>query len=209
MSDALFATTQALRARIAAASGASMVHVGAPPDDAVGDAIALILFDIQPNAALRNVTRFAAPPSTGPVTGPAARVEAIALDLRYMVYCPRANGTAFGSDPEDLRQLGAIVAALHADPVLNATPVPPDPPPPELPAGSLEEQIVRVSLESYGLDEWNRIWSMLPQIPFRTSLAYLATPVWVTAGTAQLYPRVRSRENRPGVFDAPPQGQAA
>lgn len=209
MSDALFATTQALKARIEAVTGANTVHVGAPPADVADGSIALILFDIQPNAALRNVPRFAAPPTSGPVLGSAARLQSIALDLRYLIFCLRADSNSFGADPVELKQLGRIVAALHADPVLDATPAANDSPQPNPPPAVYEQQIVRVSLESYGLDEWNRLWALFPELTFRTSLAYLATPVHVTAGEEPLYPRIQAREHRAGVLADAPADQAA
>ena len=204
MSDALFATSQALKARIEAVTGVT-VHVGGPPSDPPDDGIVLILFDVQPNAALRNVPRYASPAAGAPITGAAPRIEAIALDLRYVIFCYRDGGNAFGADPNELKQLGRIVATLSADPVLNVTlAAPPAVPPPIVPPPPvLEEQIVRVSLESYGLDEWNRFWALFPELSFRTSLAYLATPVYVEASEALLYPPVLSRKSTAGVLDPP------
>lgn len=208
MSDALFSTTVALKRRIEAAAGV-MTHVGAPSPDDVGDGgIALTLFDVKPSAALRNVPRFAAAPTSGPVTGPAAKVEAVALDLRYLIVCFRAKGSPAGADPKELKTLGRIIAALHADPLLDATAaandeVPgPNPPPAEKDA-AFAEQIVRLSLESYALDDWNRLWALFPDISFRPSVVYLATPVYITIGEAGLYPRVQSREGRAGISDPP------
>ncbi len=211
MSDALFSTTVALARRIQAASGA-IVHVGAPrPDDVADGGIALTLFDVKPSAALRNVPRFATAPTSGPVSGPAALQEAIALDLRYLVVFFRPNSV--GADPDELKALGKVVAALHANPVLDATAAAND----EVPADASQEQqdaafaeqIVRLSLESYGLDDWNRLWALFPDISFRPSLVYLATPVYVVGGDSRLYPRVQSREGRAGLFTDPPQSDAA
>lgn len=208
MSDALFATTQALKARIEAATGAS-VHVGAPPPDAPDGSIALVLFDIMANAALRNVPRFASPIASGPVTDPPARIESIAVDLRFLIFASRSGTEAFGADPVELKQLGQIVAALHADPVLNATHLANFAPPGDPPNPVFDEQIVRVSLESYGLDEWNRLWALFPDRTFRTSLAYLATPVHIRCTDALAYPRVQARETRAGVLSEPPAEEAA
>lgn len=214
MSDALFSTTVAFKRRIEAATGI-MVNVGAPATDDVGDGgIALTLFDVRPSAALRNTPRFAPAPTSGPVTGPAAEVDAIALDLRYLLVCFRAQGSGVGADPKELKSLGRIVAALHADPVLNATAAANDEPPgPNQPQAERDvafaEQIVRLSLESYGLDDWSRLWGMFPQISFRPSVVYLATPVYVTIGEARLYPRVQSRKTRGGLAADPAEKDAA
>jgi hypothetical protein len=156
MSDALFATTSALKRRIEAVTGDNTVHVGAPSPDEVGERrISLTLFDIHPSAALRNVPRFAAPPTSGPVSGPASPIDAIALDLRYLIVCFRSQQNAVGADADELKALGGIVAALHANPLLDATPAANDEPPPANPLvaeAAFAEQIVRVSLESYALD---------------------------------------------------------
>jgi uncharacterized protein DUF4255 len=214
VSDVLFSTTVALKRRIEAATGI-MTRVGAPDADDAGDGgISLTLFDVKPSAALRNVQRFAAAPTSGPVTGPAAQVEAIALDLRYLIVCFRAKGGPVGADPRELKTLGRIIAALHADSVLDATAAAndelpgPNPPQAEKDA-AFAEQIVRLSLESYGLDDWNRLWALFPDISFRPSIVYLATPVYVTIGETALYPRVQSREDWTGISADPPRSDAA
>ena len=209
MSDALFATAQAFKARIEAAISTGIVHVGAPPSDAPDGSLALVLFDIQPNAALRNVPRFASPITTGPVTEPPVQIETIAVDLRFLIFAARSGSESFAADPEELKQLGRIVAAFQADPVLNATHMANFTPPPAPPNPVFDEQIVRVSLESYALDDWNRVWALFPDRTFRTSLAYLATPVYIRCAEAAAYPRVRIRETRPGVLDDTPTDRAA
>lgn len=209
MSDALFATAQAFKARIEDAIGTGQVHVGAPPADAPDGSLALVLFDIQPNAALRNVPRFASPIASGPVTAPPVPIETIAVDLRFLIFAARSGSESFAADPEELKQLGRIVAAFQADPVLDATHLANFTPPPAAPNLVFDEQIVRVSLESYALDDWNRVWALFPDRTFRTSLAYLATPVYIRCANAVGYPRVQSRETRPGVLAETPKGRAA
>lgn len=213
--DALFNTTMALRRRIADATRENGneigVHVGAPVHSDGNDRIALTLFDVQPSAALRNTPRFAPAPTTGPVAGPGAPIEAIALELRYLIVCygPKTIGNEPPAEPNELRALGRIVAALHLNPTLSVAAAPdPDADQAEQDA-ALAEQIVRLSLESYGLDDWNRLWALFPETAFRTSIVYLATPVYVAAGATRLYPRVQSRESRSGVSAGPPGGNAA
>lgn len=201
--NAIFATTMALRRRIETAAKITNIHVGAPNLDDVGDGgVALTLFGVQPSAALRNTPRFAPAPTTGPVKGSGALIEAVPLDLRYLIVCFRAKGMDNGlGEPDELTTLGRIIAALHADPVLNAAAAPPEGVPPQERDAALAEQLVRLSLESYMLDDWNRLWALFPEISFRTSVVYLATPVFVTIGDARSYPRVQSREAHGGIAE--------
>lgn len=200
--DALFNTTMALRRRILDAGRPNRVYVGAPVPAELGDAeVSLTLFDTRPSAALRNTPRFAPPPSKGPVTGPAAPIESIALELRYLIACYRKGGvgdpTAF---PDEQATLGRIIASLHADPVLSIAAEPAPGAGPAEKEAALAEQIVRLSLESFGLDDWSRLWAMFPESPLRTSIVYLAAPVYVTAAESLLYPRVRSRRLDDGLL---------
>ena len=50
----------------------------------------------------------------------------------------------------------------------------------------------------------HRIWGLFPEEPFRTSIVYLATPVYVEIGQAALYPPVQSRQVDGGVAAEPP-----
>jgi hypothetical protein len=46
----------------------------------------------------------------------------------------------------------------------------------------------------------NRVWGLFPEEPFRTSVVYLATPVFVEIGDAALYPPVVSHETDGGLL---------
>lgn len=200
--DALFNTTMALRRRILDAGDPNRVYVGAPVPTEVGDAeVSLTLFDIHPSAELRNTPRFAPPPSKGPVTGPGAPIESIALELRYLIACYRKGGVGDPTPfPEEQAMLGRIIASLHADPVLSIAAEPAPGAGAAETEAALAEQVVRLSLESYGLDDWSRLWSMFAESPLRTSIVYLASPVHVTASETLLYPRVRSRRLDDGLL---------
>ncbi len=189
---ALFDTTMALARRIRQATGLE-VHIGSPLKREMGDArIALSLVHIQPNAALRNTPRYAAPPSSAPVTAPAPLVDAVPFDLHYLITCyrpPTAGGIA-PPEPGELGNLGQIIAALHAGSVLTGSVLP--------------GQDVRLSPQSYTTEEMNRIWGLFPEEPFRTSIVYLATPVYVEVGAAALFPPVQLRRIDGGVEAEPP-----
>jgi Pvc16 N-terminal domain len=184
---ALFDTTMAFARRIRAATGLE-VHIGSPLRREMGTArVALTLVHIQPNAALRNTPVFRAPPPSAPVTAPAPPIAAIAFDLHFLLTCyrPPTPGGVAPPEPGELTSLGQIIRVLHADAILTGS--------------ALPGQDVRLSAESYGPEDMNRIWGLFPEEPFRTSIVYLASPVYVEVGDAALYPPVQSREMHGGL----------
>jgi hypothetical protein len=178
--DAIYATTTALRDRLEAAPdlGAHSIHVGLPKDITNRKA-SLFLFNVMPNRELRNAEHFSQPSGGVPPGGPARPVNALPVDLRYLISVARDPG---GLDPAELKTLGAIMLALHLDPVLQVDPSPTE-----------GQQTVRVTLEPYSIEELNRIWGMFPDDDYRTSVAYLASPVFLE-DTLALGPPVLSRE---------------
>lgn len=187
---ALFDTTMALARRIRDATELE-VHIGSPLRREMGTArVALTLVHIQPNATLRNTPVFRAPPASGPVTAPGAAVAAIPFDLHFLVTCyrqPTPGGVA-PPEPGELASLGQIIRILHADAILTGS--------------ALPGQDVRLSPESFSLEEMNRIWGLFPEEPFRTSLVYLASPVYVEVGDDPLYPPVQSRKIDGGLVQS-------
>jgi hypothetical protein len=190
---ALFDTTLALARRIRQATDLE-VHIGSPLKREMGTArVALSLVHLQPNAALRNTPRFGAPPASTPVTAPAPLMNAVAFDLHYLITCYRPPTPADVAPPEpgELTSLGQIIAGLHSDPALTGSILP--------------GQDVRLSPQSFTPDELSRVWGLFPEEPFRTSIVYLATPVYIEAGDVALNPPVQSREMDGGLS----QGEAA
>lgn len=188
---ALFDTTMAFARRIREATGLE-VHIGSPLRREMGTArVALTLVHIQPNAALRNTPVFRAPQPSGPVTGPAPSVAAIPLDLHFLITCyrPPTPGGVAAPEPGELTSLGQIIRVLHAHPILTGSDLP--------------DQDVRLSPESYSPEEMNRVWGLFPEEPFRTSIVYLATPVFVEIGDDALYPPVQSRKMDGGLRSEP------
>ena len=94
-------------------------------------------------------------------------------------------------EPGELTSLGQIIRVLHTAPILTGS--------------ALPGQDVRLSPESYSPEDLSRVWSMFPEEPFRTSVVYLASPVFIEAGDAALYPPVQSRRMDGGLT----QGEAA
>jgi Pvc16 N-terminal domain len=178
---ALFDTTLALARRVRQATGLE-VHIGSPLRREMGNArVALTLVHLQPNAALRNTPVYRAPPASGPVSGPAPAIAAVPFDLHFLVTCyrPPTPGGVAPPEPGELTSLGQIIATLHADSILSGS--------------ALPGQDVRLSPESYGPEDMHRVWGLFPEEPFRTSIVYLASPVYVEVGDAASYPPVQSR----------------
>jgi hypothetical protein len=184
---ALFDTTMAMARRIRDATGLE-VHIGSPLRREMGTArVALTLVHVQPYAALRNTPVYRAPPSSGPVTAPASAVAAIPFDLHFLVTCyrPPTPGGVAPPEPGELTSLGQIIRVLHADAILSGS--------------ALPGQDVRLSPENSSPEDMNRIWGLFPEEPFRTSIVYLATPVFVEVGDSALYPPVQSRRMDGGL----------
>src|SRR5262245_44952271 len=88
--------------------------------------------------------------------------NSLPLNLYFLV----TVGTLPGSSEETLLSaLGFVMQALQLDP--------------ELTGQALDHETVHVSLEPLSTEEMSRIWALFPTANYRTSIAYLATPVWV------------------------------
>jgi hypothetical protein len=162
------------------------IHVGPPIASEVGSRIAsLFLFHLQPNAELRNEPRFSSPPATSAATGPAELRNALPLDLHYLITVFPINPNSGFSEPNDLAILGRIMQAIHTEPTLAGA--------------TLSDQMVRLTPEPYPMEEMSRIWSLFPDNVYRTSIVYLASPVFVEAGAPEYGPPVQKRQQRMGV----------
>lgn len=162
--NAIRRVTEALRDRLQSAlDGASVpgkVFIG-PLDDADSSGAPLILFlyRIVPNSSLRNGERRV--PS---VKVPQVDVfrTSLPLDLYYLV---TVGTTPSSSEEALLSALGLAIQALQGNPDLTGP--------------GLDYETVRVTLEPLTTDEASRIWALFPTANYRTSVAYLATPVWI------------------------------
>ncbi len=141
------------------------------------DQINLFLYQMTPNAALRNVgvagqTR---------VRGDQAWLSPLALNLHYLV-------TAYGSDgnlANDHRLLGGAMKALHDHPLLDADDIAA-----ALPESELHRQIerIRITLESPSTEEMSKLWSTF-QSQYRVSASYQAAVVLIDS----------TRQAKPGL----------
>lgn len=164
--EAIYRVTQALRARLqqalTAAGDPGSVFVG-PLDDADAGAASLVLFlyRIAPNASLRNREHIVA--SDNPPPPLIVYRDSLPLDLYYLVTVGTRPGTP--SEEPLLRVLGYAMQRLQIGPDLSGADV--------------GHETVHVSLEPLSTEEACRVWSLFPTANYRTSVAYLATPVWV------------------------------
>lgn len=162
--DALLRITEALRARLMAALESSgvpgTVFVGPLDDpDASGAALVLFLYRVVPSASLRNREHRVPSSTPGQVN---VFLNALPLDLYYLL----TVGTTPGSSEEALlRALGFAMQALQLNPDVSGP--------------AVNYETVRVTLEPLTTEEASRIWTLFPTANYRTSIAYLATPVWI------------------------------
>ena len=168
--DAILRVTNALRRRLEFALVSSgvpgTVFVG-PLDDADSSGASLILFlyRIMPNANLRNREHRISSSGSPPVE---VFQNALPLDLYFLV----TVGTTPGSSEETLLQaLGSVMQALQAVP--------------DLTGAEINNETVHVSLEPLSTEESSRIWALFPTANYRTSVAYIATPVWLDPKTPE------------------------
>jgi hypothetical protein len=172
---ALFDTTMALARRIRESTGLD-VHVGSPLRREMGSArVALTLVHLQPNPQPSDTAVFR-PPPFAPVTGAAPQIGVIPFDLHYLITCYRAPGPVGVQPPEpsELVGLGEIIRSLHKDAVLTGSVLP--------------GQDVRLSPLSCSPEDMNQLWGLFAEEPFRTSIVYRASPVFIEASTQDEVP---------------------
>jgi hypothetical protein len=161
--EAIKLVTLALRNRLKKALDLSQVpgtvFVG-PLDDqnAAKAKLILFLYKIVPNASLRNREHTVVTSSSVPQV----YRNALPLDLYFLV---TVGDMPNGKEETLLKALGFVMQELQADPFLTGADV--------------EHQTVQVSLEPLSTDEASRIWNLFPTANYRTSIAYLATPIWI------------------------------
>ncbi len=140
--------------------------------------VSLFLFHIEPNRPMRNEPRV--------VDGGELR-RALAVDARFVISVNRI-GAAGGT--EDLSRMGRILEKLEANPTLG---------PPLVP-----DQSIRLTPEPYPMEELSRVWGLYGATPYRTSVVYLASPIFVDADVPVLAERVTGRRFDAGQSAEPP-----
>jgi hypothetical protein len=162
--DAILRVTSALRGRLEAALAASgvpgTVFVGPLDDpDVSGAALILFLYRVMPSASLRNREHRVASTGIPPVQ---VFHNSMPLDLFFLVTVGSMPGA---SEEAPLRALGYVIQSLQTDP--------------DLTGAGVDHETVHVTFESLTTEEASRIWALFPTANYRTSIAYLASPVWI------------------------------
>jgi len=152
--------TKALQDRLDAAIGTG-VYVG-PLDDpnASGAKAVLFLYRVALNADLRSREHVVASPI--PNDPPIVHERSLPLDLYYLF---TAGTSQTGGELDALGVLGQAMRALNDSPFIEGVPV--------------KGETVRVSIDPIGSEEMSRIWTLFPTANYRTSVVYLASPVWI------------------------------
>jgi hypothetical protein len=171
--DAIQVVSQALQDRLTAALAAATppiagtVFVGPLNDaNAAGAALVVFLYRIAINPDLRS-DEHRLPPATdgGP---PEVRTGGLPLDLYYLLTVGSAEAD---NELEGLRTLGFAMQSLNDSPNLVGVPV--------------EGETVRLSLDAVTSEEMSRVWTLFPTENYRTSVIYIATPVWIDPAQSQ------------------------
>lgn len=161
--EAIYNVTIALRERLkAAVTGHGIsgnVFVGPPNEVSSGADLILFLYRVCPSATQRNGEHRVA--STGP-KGSVVYRNSLPFDLYFLI---TVGATPAPGEEPLLRALGYAIQALQLDPNLVGTPV--------------GQETVRVTLEPLPTEESSRIWALFPTANYRTSVAYVASPVWI------------------------------
>ena len=163
--SAIYNVTQALKRRLelalAEVPDTGNVFVGPLDDpDAKGASLILLLYRIAPNPSLRNHEHRIV--SDNPPPEAIVYENSLPLILHYLITV--GTRTATEDDPL-LRLLGHAMRALNDEP--------------ELTGPQVGHETVRVSLEPVSTEEMSRIWTLFPTANYRTSIAYVASPVWI------------------------------
>ncbi|BAB52816.1 DUF4255 domain-containing protein [Mesorhizobium japonicum] len=163
--DSVYNVTQAVRDRLVAALATigemGNVFVGPLDDpDARGATLILFLYRMAPNASLRNREHRVI--SRNPPQAVDVYTNSLPLELHYLITVGTRDATV---DDPLLKYLGAAIQALNNEPELNGQRVGHEP--------------VHLSFEPLSTEEMSRIWTLFPTANYRTSVGYMATPVWI------------------------------
>lgn len=144
------------------------VYVGPLDDpDALGSGAILFLYRIAVNADLRNTQHVV--PARAPGAPATVHEGALPLDLYYLL----TGGTSQTGGERDagLLNLGFAIQALNDSPNLVGV--------------AVEGETVRLTLDPVSSEEMSRIWTLFPAANYRTSVVYIASPVWIDPATVR------------------------
>ncbi|KUL31815.1 DUF4255 domain-containing protein [Streptomyces regalis] len=139
-----------------------------PPTDPT---ITVFLYQVTPNASLRNNDL-----PTRSSQGTLVKRPAAAMDLHYVI-------SAYGEENELVGQrlIGCVVRTLHEIPILPADVIAAAGERPYLAGSDLadSEQRVRFTPTQLDIDETSKLWGMLHQTPYSLSVAYQGSLVLI------------------------------
>jgi hypothetical protein len=169
--ESILKVTSAIKARIDTAlindagdPNISPVFVGPLDDVRAKDAsLVLFLYRIIANQNLRNAEHTVSVQAAIP--GDQAYqtyANALALDLHFILTVSPKDKA---DELESLRFLGYAMRSLNDSPILVGAQV--------------GGETVRLSLDAVSTEEISRVWSLFPTVNYRTSVLYLASPVWI------------------------------
>ncbi|MEA2942708.1 MAG: hypothetical protein QOD09_3237 [Bradyrhizobium sp.] len=177
--DAIQRVSTAISDRLKLALGPpANVFVG-PPDDDQADQANIVVFPYRlvANQSLRNTERVLPPASADPHGEPTVYQSSLPLDIFYLL----APGIAT-SEPQFW--LGKAIQELQRDP--------------NLVGDAVDGDTIRLSLEPATTDELSHIWALFPNKNYRTSVVYLASPVWIDSIQSTRATRVVDDRHRVG-----------
>lgn len=161
--NAIQMVSKALQSRLAYAlrKDVSEVYLGPLDDaDAANAGAVLFLYRLATNSELRNTAHLI--PGSIPNDPPVLSKNALPLDLYYLI---TAGNRETGGESNSLVTLGTMLQALLDSPTLTGVDV--------------LGETVRLTLDSVSSEEMSRIWTLFPTANYRTSVVYLASPVWI------------------------------
>jgi hypothetical protein len=142
-------------------NGNHSVYVGPLDDpDARNANLVLFLFRVAVHGDLRNTEHIV--PGALPTDPPVVYRDALALELHFLL---TVGGSADAGEPGSLGTLGRAMQLLNGAPILSGI--------------SVDGQTVRVTLASVSSEEMSRVWTLFPTANYRTSVIYVASPVWI------------------------------
>jgi hypothetical protein len=155
-----------LAAALTAASVSGGVFIG-PLDDAnaAGAALVMFLFRIVPTPDLRNADHVTL--SNEPMPRPVTYRGSLPVDLYYLV---AAGDQSSGGEAESLYWIGLALQSLQAQGEISGSVV--------------DGETVRLTLDPISNEEMGRVWTLFPTENYRTSVIYIASPVWIDPAAA-------------------------
>lgn len=160
--DALLKISKAIVDRVQEAlPSPEKIAIAAPFDRGVDATLLLFPYKILVNGSLRNTERTLTPGTDGSI---AVVENALPLDVTYLLTV-KGLGADQAMSADSLASLGAALRALQVDPLFSGP--------------ALDGDTVRISMEAPGAEELSRIWALFPTANYRTSIVFVASPVWL------------------------------